>query len=184
MPMAFKHSGLYVGFFSTLVIGFICTHSMLMMVESAHKLCCRLKKPSMDYSELCHYAFKTGPRKFRKFSNFARFYFVQHLVYMIQQSLKLFCLIFRITANFFLCVTQIGFCSVYFVFVAENIRKLLHHNNNYELKVRYILLMLLPPMILLNFLKNLKYLVPISILASILSITGKFKKIKISKQTN
>lgn len=178
MPMAFKYSGLYVGFFTTLVIGFICTHSMLMMVDCAHKLCCRLKKPSMDYSELCHYAFKTGPPKFRKFSNFARFYFVQHLVYMIQHSLKLFCLIFRITANFFLCVTQIGFCSVYFVFVAANIRVLLLQYK-YELNVHYILLMLLPPMILLNFLKNLKYLVPISILASILSITGKFKKIEI-----
>lgn len=87
MPVAFKRSGLYVGFFSTLVIGFICTHSMLMMVGCAHKLCCRLQKPSMDYSELCHYAFKTGPRKYRKFSSFARFYFVHHLAYMIQHSL-------------------------------------------------------------------------------------------------
>lgn len=99
----------------------------------------------------------------------------------LSMQLKLFRLISRKTANFFLCVTQIGFCGVYFVFVAKNIQALLHQ---YDLDVRYYLLMLLPPMILLNFLKNLKYLVPISILASILSITGKFKNIEIFQPKN
>lgn len=77
----------------------------------------------------------------------------------------------RQTINIFLCITQLGFCCVYFVFVAVNLQEVVAH---YFVKfdIRIYLLLLLIPMIFLNFLKNLKYLTPVSLFASILTVTG------------
>lgn len=73
--------------------------------------------------------------------------------------------------NFFLCLTQLGFCCIYFVFVAANLQEVVEHYY-VKLDIRIFLLLLLIPMILLNFLKNLKYLVPVSLFASALTTTG------------
>lgn len=77
----------------------------------------------------------------------------------------------RRAINVFLCITQLGFCCVYFVFVAVNLQEVIAH---YFMKfdIRLYLLLLLIPMIALNFLKNLKYLAPVSLFASILTVTG------------
>lgn len=77
----------------------------------------------------------------------------------------------RIIVNSFLCTTQVGICCVYLVFVALNIKEIVDHHYS-EVDVRFYLLALFIPMILLNFLKNLKFLVPASLLASILSAIG------------
>lgn len=77
----------------------------------------------------------------------------------------------RTTINCFLCVTQLGICCVYLVFVAVNLKDVVEHYHS-SANIRYYLLGLLIPMILLNFLKNLKFLVPVSIAATILSATG------------
>lgn len=72
MPMAFKMSGLYVGLFGTMVIGFICTHCMHMLVGCSKELCRRQRVPSMDYSEVCYNVFRTAPPEFRKYAHLAR----------------------------------------------------------------------------------------------------------------
>lgn len=81
----------------------------------------------------------------------------------------------RQTINLFLCITQLGFCCVYFVFVAVNLQEVVAH---YFIKfdIRLYLLLLLIPMIMLNFLKNLKYLTPVSLFASILTVTGEYRQ--------
>lgn len=71
-------------------------------------------------------------------------------------------------------MTQIGFFCVYFVFVADNLKEVIDHYY-IKLVIRIYLLLLLVPMVLLNFLKNLKYLVPVSLVAWILSIAGEWK---------
>lgn len=72
MPHAFKNSGLYFGLVGTLVIGFICTQSMLILLDCSYELCHRLQVPSMNFADVSYYAFRTGPYQLRKFSNFAR----------------------------------------------------------------------------------------------------------------
>lgn len=81
----------------------------------------------------------------------------------------------RRTINLFLCITQLGFCCVYFVFVAVNLQEVVAHYF-VKLDIRMYLLLLLIPMIMLNFLKNLKYLTPVSLFASILTVTGELIK--------
>jgi proton-coupled amino acid transporter len=54
----------------------------------------------LGFSEVCETAFKTGPSNVRKYSQAV-----------------------RIIVNVFLCITQLGFCCVYFVFVAANLEE-------------------------------------------------------------
>lgn len=57
--------------------------------------------------------------------------------------------------------------------MAVNLQEVVAH---YFIKIdiRLYLLLLLIPMIMLNFLKNLKYLTPVSLFASILTVTGEY----------
>lgn len=73
--------------------------------------------------------------------------------------------------NIFLVLTQLGFCCVYFVFVAVNIHDVIKHYF-FDMGLHWYLLLLLGPLILLNLVKSLKYLTPASLFASILTCTG------------
>lgn len=59
MPEAFKNSGLYLGLFGIMAIGFICTHCMHILLDCAHDLCRRRKICAMGYAEVCYSAFIT-----------------------------------------------------------------------------------------------------------------------------
>jgi solute carrier family 36 (proton-coupled amino acid transporter) len=83
----------------------------------------------------------------------------------------LFCFHFRSLINIFLCITQLGFCCVYFVFVSTNLQEVVAHYL-VHLDIRVYLLLLLLPMIVLNWVKSLKYLTPVSLFASILTVVG------------
>ncbi|XP_070501979.1 proton-coupled amino acid transporter 1 isoform X1 [Chironomus tepperi] len=148
MPDAFRNSGLYIGLVSTLFLGFVCTHCMHILVKCSHELCRRLQVPSLNFSGVCFASFETGPESLRKYSGHAR-----NLI------------------NIFLIITQIGFCCVYFVFVAVNLQEILTH---YWMKLdtHVFLILLLIPLILVNLIKTLKYLTPLSFIASILTIAG------------
>lgn len=148
MPDAFKNAGLYVGLISTLILGVVCTHCMHMLVKCAHELCRRAQVPSLSFPEVCYGAFETGPIGLRKY------------------SLKA-----RQIVNIFLCITQLGFCCVYFVFVAVNLQEVVAHYY-IKLDIRVFLIAMLIPMIALNLLKNLKYLTPVSLFAAVLTCTG------------
>ncbi|XP_037031296.1 proton-coupled amino acid transporter-like protein CG1139 isoform X2 [Bradysia coprophila] len=150
MPDAFKNAGLYVGLFSTMLLGAICTHCMHMLVKCSHELCRRKQMPALSFPDVCSSAFETGPFGLRKYAPLA-----------------------RQIINIFLCITQLGFCCVYFVFVAVNIRDVVaHYFEAVDLSIRFYLLVMLVPMITLNLLKNLKYLTPVSLFASVLTVTG------------
>lgn len=148
LPMAFKYSGLYIGLAGIMVMGFICTHCMHILVGCSHELCWRMKVPSMNFPDVSYHALSTGPFVWRKYA-----------------------LLLRRTINVFLCITQLGGCSVYFVVVSINLKEVIDHYF-VTLDTRIYLFLLFIPMILLNFLKNLKYLAPISLFASILTVTG------------
>ncbi|KAH8241069.1 proton-coupled amino acid transporter-like protein CG1139 isoform X2 [Drosophila bipectinata] len=147
MPDAFKNAGLYVGLVGTMIMGAICTHCMHMLVNCSHELCRRLQKPSLDFSEVAYSSFETGPIGLRRYSSLAR----------------------RIITTF-LFITQIGFCCVYFLFVALNLKDVIDHY--YVINYRIYLVLLLMPMIVLNLVRNLKYLTPVSLIASILTVVG------------
>lgn len=61
---------------------------------------CNLKTTPPDFAETVELCFANGPQKLQKWSK-----------------------IIKRTVNIFLCVTQLGFCCVYFVFISENIKQ-------------------------------------------------------------
>lgn len=77
----------------------------------------------------------------------------------------------RTVINIFLFMTQMGFCCVYFVFVAANLHDVVKHYW-VDINMHWYLLIMLLPMVLLNWVKSLKYLTPASLFASIVTVTG------------
>ncbi|CAG9858641.1 unnamed protein product [Phyllotreta striolata] len=148
MPDAFRNSGWLVGLFGTLFMGIVCTHCMHMLVGCARELCRRTKKQSLSFSEVVEASFETGPSFLQSRSHTA-----------------------KTLVNIFLCITQLGFCCVYFVFVAANLHDVVQHYF-FDMSVHWYLLLLLFPMVLLNWVKSLKYLTPASLFASIVTVSG------------
>ena len=64
--------------------------------------------------------------------------------------------------DFFLCLTQLGICTVYFVFVANNLHSLID-----SIPIRVFILILTPPVILMSWIRSWRAISPLSLLATL-----------------
>ncbi|XP_076248737.1 proton-coupled amino acid transporter 2 isoform X2 [Calliopsis andreniformis] len=147
---AFKHAGLLLAPPLTIFLGVICVHAQHILVNCNEEVTRRVNDPiaASGFAGTVEMCFATGPLALRKYSVFMR---------------KL--------VNIFLCITQLGFCCVYFVFIATNMQQVL---DVYGIKmdVHQHMAVVLIPIMLSTWIRNLKYLVPLSSLANLLVITG------------
>lgn len=80
--------------------------------------------------------------------------------------------------NSFLVVDLLGCCCVYIVFVAKSVKQVVdfHARDSeylpHDLDIRVYMAVLLPLLIAMNMIRNLKYLAPFSMIANILVGTG------------
>lgn len=74
--------------------------------------------------------------------------------------------------NAFLLVYQIGTCCVYVVFVSENIQFVLSKQFKLDVTVSQVMLCILLPLVLINWVKDLKYLAPFSAIANAVTIVS------------
>lgn len=120
-----------------------------------------------DFAETVELCFKNGPSKLRPLSGF-----VKHLV------------------NFFICLTQVGFCCIYIVFISTNFEQvgIVYHvvfdiailikfsiifqlwnfympNYPYDYTVKFAAILL--PILAISMITELKYLAPLSTIANI-----------------
>lgn len=159
LPLAVKNAGLLMGSLSLLVIGIVAVHCMGILVKCARHLCRRMNKPFLDYGDTVMYGLESSPSAWiRSHSHWGR-----HIV------------------GFFLVVTQLGFCCVYFVFLAENFKQVIEAANgtttncqNNETVVlmptmdsRLYMLSFLPFLVLLTFIRSLRILSIFSLLANV-----------------
>lgn len=149
MPMAFKNAGLAFGVVATFAIGFICTYCVHILVKCSHVICRRIQVPSLGFADLAEAAFLAGPQAVHKFSGLA-----------------------RALINLFLVVDLLGCCCVYIVFVATNIKQVVDHYADSKIDLRLYMVMLALPLVLLNMIRNLKWLAPFSMIANLLMATG------------
>lgn len=153
MPMAFRNAGLYFGLIATFAIGGICTYCVHVLVRTAHELCRRIQKPSLGFAETAEAAFLSGPPAVHKFSRLA-----------------------KAMINWFLVIDLLGCCCVYIVFVSKNVKQVVDFyatgTSWYDVDLRIYMAVLLPLLILMNLIRNLKYLAPFSMIANLLVGTG------------
>ncbi|XP_014641644.1 PREDICTED: proton-coupled amino acid transporter 1 isoform X2 [Ceratotherium simum simum] len=159
LPLAVKNAGLLMGPLSLLVMGIVAVHCMGILVKCAHHFCHRLNKSFVDYGDTVMYGLESSPSSWlRNHAHWGRH-----------------------TVDFFLIVTQLGFCCVYFVFLAENFKQVIEaanattsncHNNETVILTptmdsRLYMLTFLPFLVLLVFIRNLRVLSVFSLLANV-----------------
>ncbi|KAL1506630.1 hypothetical protein ABEB36_005956 [Hypothenemus hampei] len=148
IPRAFKSAGLLVGLFGTIIIGFLCTHTIHILVRASHKVCTKSKIPSLGFADTAEEVFKQGPKPLRSWSRFAK-NFVE-----IALLLTYYC------GN-----------AVYIVFITVSMTKLFsYYYPETETWDQYFKLMILVPLILCCQVRELKHLVPFSFIANTMMV--------------
>nr|KAF7420505.1 hypothetical protein H0235_010802 [Vespula pensylvanica] len=150
MPNAIRNGGLIIGGLGTIIIGMICAHCVHILVRSSHILCKRTKTPKMTYAETAYAAFLCGPKILKPWANAS-----------------------KIFVNTALCATYIGGACVYIVFIATTIHQIAEYYNGHNtINKGSLMLALIPAVILLGQIRNLKYMVPFSMVANVSMMVG------------
>lgn len=145
MPSAFKNAGLVLGVIGTLAAGFVCTHTVAMLVRISQEVCVVMKKPSLSFSETCGAAFTHGPKRFQTWGN----------------SIK-------ILVDYSLILTYLSVICVYVVFIGSSLKEVLDVYVPDLFSIQAYCAVTLLPLVLICQIRNLKYLVPFSAIANFL----------------
>ncbi|CAH0390790.1 unnamed protein product [Bemisia tabaci] len=144
MPRAFYKAGYILGTISTIISGGLTILSVHLIARTEHELCRRKRIPRMTYPEVAEAAFEKGVfRRFKRVSRNICFYG--------------------------LVLTEFGTTAAYAIAIAENL-KAVCDNNFSPAPLRFYLLCLLGPLVVLCWIKNLKSLAPVTSLGTCCSI--------------
>lgn len=149
MPNAFHHAGWLVGGIGTLLIGILCTYCIHLLIKAEFELCRRKRVPSLNYPAVTQTALLEGPDALKPLSKV-----IIHII------------------NAFLLIYQLGTCCVYVVFVASNIKAIADYYTETPTDVRLFMLIILLPLILINWVRNLKFLAPFSTFANAITLVS------------
>ncbi|KAK2589151.1 hypothetical protein KPH14_001969 [Odynerus spinipes] len=150
MPNAIRNGGLIIGGLGTIIIGIICAHCVHILVRSSHVLCKRTKTPKMTYADTAYAAFLCGPKPLRPWANAS-----------------------RIFVNTALCATYVGGACVYIGFIGTTIHQIAeHYSGPNTINKGSMMLTLIPAVVLLGQVRNLKYMVPFSMVANVSMMVG------------
>uniref|UniRef100_A0A7E4W1L4 Aa_trans domain-containing protein n=1 Tax=Panagrellus redivivus TaxID=6233 RepID=A0A7E4W1L4_PANRE len=144
LPLAFKYSGLWLGMFLLVVLCAVCTYCCRQLVYSAHYISRRKGQDRIDYANVMRGAVEAGPEWVRNHG-----YFAKQLV----------------NANMF--IAQLGFCCVYFVFMADNLKQFFDETSSIHLSQAAWIALLLVPILGLCTIRHLKVLAPLALLANV-----------------
>lgn len=146
LPNAFKNAGYVTGIAGTLIIGVFCTYCVHLLVRAQYELCRRKKIPSLTYPQIAEVALSEGPPRWRWLAPYGR------KVVLV-----------------FLILCELGANCIYIIFVASNLKAVFDHYYGEHHIQLYIALIFLP-LLLLCWIRNLKYLAPFSAFASAVTI--------------
>lgn len=103
----------------------------------------------MSFADVAEAAFANGPVALRFMSPFARYF---------------------VTISVF--VTYFGACSVYAVIIGDNAKQMYRHYTGVDVNIRICILVFMLPLVLLSWIRSLKFLAPVSMLANLCMATG------------
>ncbi|XP_063701499.1 proton-coupled amino acid transporter-like protein CG1139 [Culicoides brevitarsis] len=147
MPNAFHNAGWLVGSVGTIFIGFVCTYAIHVLIAAEYEVCKRKKIGSLTYTKLAELSLSDGPPLCKKLAPYI-----------------------ATIINIFLIVYQLGTCCVYVVFVSSNIKSIAEFYVGEEVEIRVIMLIILLPLIFINWIRNLKLLAPFSTFANFVTL--------------
>ncbi|KAH8411631.1 hypothetical protein KR215_007697, partial [Drosophila sulfurigaster] len=149
MGDCFKNGGLLGSTLLLPVIAVMCVHCERLLIKGS--LVAVSKTPGAtfyDYPDTVEKCFEYGPRPLRCMS----------------RAMKLI-------VEMFLCVTQFGFCAIYFVFITENLYQVLQQNG-VDISMSMVMLITLLPAMIPSLMTNLKYISPVSMMANFALLFG------------
>ncbi|CAG9138118.1 hypothetical protein JYU34_000479 [Plutella xylostella] len=148
MGDAFKNGGLVFGSIMTVFLGIISVHSQHLLLNCSDEMYRQTKREKPpNFADTVGLVFATASPRLRPLA-----------------------LPMKILVNLFLCATQLGFCCIYIVFIANNVKMICDQYFNLELSVHMIFVVV--PILLVCMVRNLKYLTPFSTVANILMFLG------------
>jgi len=149
MGYAFKNGGYVVAPILTVLIALISIHCQHVLIKCAQAMKeFSEESKHQDYAETVEQCFQNGPEKFRSWST-----------------------AMRRTVNIFICVTQLGMCCIYFVFISTNLAQVFKVYG-IHIDFHYVMLISFVPILLTSLITNLRWLTPVSLLANICMIVG------------
>ncbi|CAK1588266.1 unnamed protein product [Parnassius mnemosyne] len=148
MPSAVYRVGIIASIIGLLIVGAFATYCIQLLIAAQYELCKRWRRGYIAYPKSMLLALQDGPKSLRWSAN-SLYYFV----------------------DIVLVLWQLGICVIYFVFVAENIKQVLDFHG-YELSLRTHICIVLAPLIIINLVKDLKLMTPLSSISNILTIFG------------
>uniref|UniRef100_A0A7E4WA27 Aa_trans domain-containing protein n=1 Tax=Panagrellus redivivus TaxID=6233 RepID=A0A7E4WA27_PANRE len=143
LPLAFKHSGLYLGLILLVVICVVCLYCMRLVVFAAHFVCRRNGREVIDYANIMRGAIEAGPA------------WISHRGYFFKQL---------INVNMF--IAQLGFCCVYFVFIADNLQDFFVQTVNFHIPKSVWMLLIAFPILGICSIRKLSVLAPFAMAAN------------------
>lgn len=152
MPLAFMNGGWLVSLILTPIIGMIsayCIH--LLLAVNVYLTNLTNKSSPFDYHDMAEYAFVNGPKRLQRYAKTARMVVITTIV-----------------------GTQVGACCVYYVFIATNVQKFLDDRmgKDHSPSRSICLLIILPVVVGINWIRNIKYLSYMSALSNVLQVAG------------
>lgn len=136
MADAVRNGGLILGPVLTLFLGIICVHAQHILIRCSAKMKEKFKMTvSPDYAETVELCFLSSNSK---------------KCQRLALTMKTIC-------NVFICVTQLGFCCIYFLFIGTNLKQVLDYYG-FDLSVHVLVSLALIPIWLSALITNLKYL--------------------------
>ncbi|XP_039227267.1 proton-coupled amino acid transporter-like protein CG1139 isoform X2 [Drosophila yakuba] len=149
MGDCFKNGGLAGATILLPIIAVMCVHCERMLIRGSVLAVERTPGVDfLDYPETVEKCFEHGPRPLRKMSR-----------------------VMKLVVEMFLCVTQFGFCAIYFVFITENLHQVLQQNG-IDISMSMVMLITLLPAMIPSLMTNLKYISPVSLFANVALLFG------------
>ncbi|CAG9130323.1 unnamed protein product [Plutella xylostella] len=148
MPEACRRTGVLWGIIGIILIGVFATYCIHILIKSQYVICRKKRTGYLSYQKSMGIAAETGPK-------------------FLRWSSKCFPMLVEIM----LLIWQLGVCAVYVVFVAENIKQVADvYGAVYGIRIHICFLLI--PLIIVDLIKSLKLLTPVSTTSNVLTLLG------------
>lgn len=169
MPIAFKNAGLILGSISIWIMAVICVHCMHILFNCYQYI---LRNSVRLPEDIVNFKKKVANNEigYDDVVEMTVKFVVLNKKWHNRLNIAKWC---RFVTSIFIILSQLGFCCVYFVFIPTNIKQVVdyyHPNNGYSIEIYMTILLL--PLIIFCFIKDLKILAPFSTLANTFMIVG------------